>query len=119
MPRGHSNGHKQAVKNDGLTGYFKGAKSGDGQKKPQPKVWWGDISPETLSNAIAAAHHAGVALLFGSNRDNTALALGLFRDGAKQTFYFNGGEDYTVGVEEWLWEFIRACNNAPEDPETP
>lgn len=108
MPRGTSKATQKSITEGGLGGYFNGGKS-ERENGWRPVAKWSDIDPSYIMAAIANAEAVGVALLFGKTRDGSSLALGIFKDGQKNTFYFLGGEGYEEVVQEWLWKFAEDC----------
>lgn len=118
MPRATSKTQERNVAANGLGGYFGSGKGSSGPSSWAGRARWEDIDASTIIACLVSADAAGVALLFGSNRDKSALALGVFKDGQKNTFYFNAGDAYTEGVESWLWEFAQHCQAAVESEQS-
>lgn len=114
MPRGNSKNTQYKVSSEKLGGYFQGSRKGQGDGQTQQRASWADIDAAVILAGIIAADKIGMALLFGHNRENTALALGLFYGGEKNTFYFGINDNMAADAETFLWGLVENCTATHE-----
>jgi len=71
---------------------------GGGARGAAPE--WRQVSPTTLSLAVACIQAVGGAIMFGCTTDGGALSLTVFLGDARHKFYFKNSEEAADGLAE-------------------
>lgn len=110
MPRGSGRKANPTNGGIGLGKYMPNAAAGDGYNDVEGKTDWSAVEAGTISAALVTVDRCGGALLFGADRQRTQLAITLFFEGQKNTFYWPRTYEGAGNVERWLLGLVTDLN---------